>query len=200
MTTSRAATLRARNRADLVAEIVGEARRQLASGGVDSVSLRAVARELGMVSSAVYRYLASREDLLTILIAEARASVIDAVAAATASEAAASEAVRWTAGWSALRAWALSHPHEYTLVFGPAITGFGPSDGGRDGGGSWTAGLGVLAARPNPLAWAQLHGLIAMELAGRWPRPVPDPGALFHRAVRATVDADVCTTPEQGGS
>ena len=64
-------TARERARAELTREIKEEARRQLAAIGADGLSLRAVARELGMVSSALYRYFPSRDDLLTALIIDA---------------------------------------------------------------------------------------------------------------------------------
>src|ERR1700729_111876 len=67
----RAATARERARAELTREIKEEARRQLAASGAGGLSLRAVARELGMVSSALYRYYPSRDDLLTALIIDA---------------------------------------------------------------------------------------------------------------------------------
>ena len=54
---------RERVRAELTAEITDAARRQLAEVGAAALSLRAVAREVGMVSSAVYRYFPSRDDL-----------------------------------------------------------------------------------------------------------------------------------------
>jgi len=66
-----AAGTRARVRAELTREIAEVARRHLASEGAAALSLRAVARELGMASSAVYRYFPSRDDLLTRLIVEA---------------------------------------------------------------------------------------------------------------------------------
>ena len=64
-------TARDRARAELSREIKTEARRQLAAEGAQRLSLRAVARELGMVSSALYRYFPSRDDLLTALIIDA---------------------------------------------------------------------------------------------------------------------------------
>ena len=64
-------TARDRARVEITAEILAAARRHLASEGAPSLSLRAIARELGMTSSAVYRYVASRDDLLTWLIVEA---------------------------------------------------------------------------------------------------------------------------------
>src|SRR5580692_1432818 len=72
MTTQNAPrTARQRARAELTREITEEARRQLAATGANGLSLRAVARELGMVSSALYRYYPSRDDLLTALIIDA---------------------------------------------------------------------------------------------------------------------------------
>ena len=65
-----APSLRARVRAEMIEEIKSAARRHLAADGAN-LSLRAVARELGMVSSALYRYFASRDDLLTALIIDA---------------------------------------------------------------------------------------------------------------------------------
>jgi len=63
--------VRARVRAELTREIAEVARQHLASDGAAGLSLRAVARELGMASSAVYRYFPSRDDLLTALIVDA---------------------------------------------------------------------------------------------------------------------------------
>src|SRR5882672_10643472 len=70
-TTAAAPTARARARAELTEEIKAVARRQLAEQSSAALSLRAVAREVGMVSSAVYRYFPSRDDLLTALIIDA---------------------------------------------------------------------------------------------------------------------------------
>ncbi len=73
---------RARARIEVTAAIKDEARRQLAADGAAKLSLRAVARELGMVSSALYRYFPSRDDLLTALIIDAYDSLGDAAEAA----------------------------------------------------------------------------------------------------------------------
>jgi AcrR family transcriptional regulator len=119
-----AAGTRARVRAALTREIVDVARRHLATDGAAGLSLRAVARELGMASSAVYRYFPSRDDLLTALIVEA----YDALGAATEeAEAAAPRAdlrSRLHAACAAVRAWALAHPHEYALVYGSPVPGY----------------------------------------------------------------------------
>ena len=75
-------TARERARAELTREIKQEARRQLAAHGAEGLSLRAVARELGMVSSALYRYFPSRDELLTALIIDAYDALGEAAEAA----------------------------------------------------------------------------------------------------------------------
>ena len=64
-------TARERARAEITREILAAGRRHLATDGAAALSLRAIARDLGMASSAVYRYVASRDDLLTRLIIDA---------------------------------------------------------------------------------------------------------------------------------
>jgi AcrR family transcriptional regulator len=116
-------TARARVRTEITSEIKAVARRQLAREGSAALSLRAVAREVGMVSSAVYRYFPSRDDLLTALIVDA----YDAVGAA--AEAAdpgprARVATRWLAITRAVRAWAHANPQEYALIYGSPVPGY----------------------------------------------------------------------------
>src|SRR5258707_5888859 len=82
---SRSVTARERARAELTREIREEARRQLAQVGAAALSLRSVARELGMVSSALYRYYPSKEDLLTALIIDAYNAVGEVAEEATGS-------------------------------------------------------------------------------------------------------------------
>jgi AcrR family transcriptional regulator len=115
---------RERVRAELTREIKEEARRQLAAVGADGLSLRAVARSLGMVSSALYRYFPSRDDLLTALIIDAYNAVGDAAEAAAAALPAAEGGARWTSACRAVRAWALANPHEYALLYGSPVPGY----------------------------------------------------------------------------
>jgi AcrR family transcriptional regulator len=114
-------TARERARAELTREITEAARRHLAEVGAGALSLRAVARELGMVSSALYRYFPSRDDLLTALIVEA----YDALGAAVESAAASAEPpTRWRVACTAVRTWAHDHQHEYTLIYGSPVPGY----------------------------------------------------------------------------
>ena len=122
---------RDRARAEVIREIKDEARRQLAAEGAHQLSLRAVARELGMVSSALYRYYPSRDDLLTALIIDA----YDAIGTAAEHAAGAGTATgtdlraRWCAVCRGVRAWARAHPHEYALIYGSPVPGYhAPAD------------------------------------------------------------------------
>ncbi len=124
MATSAPRTARARVRAELTNEIKQVARAHLAAEGSSGLSLRAVARELGMVSSAVYRYFPSRDDLLTALIVDAYTAVGAQAAAAEAVPRRSDHAGRWLALCRATREWAVTHPHEYALIFGSPVPGY----------------------------------------------------------------------------
>src|SRR5215467_13783584 len=117
-------TARQRARAELTREIKEAARRQLAETGAPQLSLRAVARELGMVSSALYRYFPSRDDLLTALIIDGYEALGAAVEEAEAACVPSDLAGRYRATCRAVRAWALVHPHEYALLYGSPVPGY----------------------------------------------------------------------------
>jgi AcrR family transcriptional regulator len=116
--------LRARVRAELMQEIKDEARRQMAQEGASSLSLRAIARHLDMVSSGIYRYFKSRDELLTALIVDAYEAIGSAVEAADRHSERADFAGRWSACCHAVRDWALAHPHEYALIYGSPVPGY----------------------------------------------------------------------------
>jgi AcrR family transcriptional regulator len=119
---SATSTARERARAELTREIKDAARRQLAEVGAHGLSLRAVARELGMVSSALYRYFPSRDQLLTALIIDAYNAIGEA--AESADNPGQDPRERWRTIWHAARAWAREHPHEYALIYGSPIPGY----------------------------------------------------------------------------
>ena len=123
-----ASSIRARVRAEMTAEIKAAARRHLETDGAN-LSLRAVARDMGMVSSAVYRYFASRDELLTALIVDAYNALGETVEAADA--AVADRGLlrqRWLVTARAVRGWALAHPAEYALLFGSPVPGYAAPD------------------------------------------------------------------------
>jgi AcrR family transcriptional regulator len=122
-------TARERARAEITREILEAGRRHLATDGPAGLSLRAIARDLGMVSSAVYRYVASRDNLLTRLIIDA----YDALGAAAESRETAVDradlAGRWSAVCLAVRDWALANPNEWALIYGSPVPGYvAPAD------------------------------------------------------------------------
>ena len=116
-------TARARARAELTREIKDVARRQLGEAGAASISLRSVARELGMVSSAVYRYFPSLNDLLTALIVDAY-DAVGAAAEQSLEGGSGTVATRWLRLCEAIRNWATANPHEYALIYGSPVPGY----------------------------------------------------------------------------
>src|SRR5215831_19686492 len=111
-------TARERARAEITREILDAGRRHLATAGASALSLRAIARELGMASSAVYRYVASRDDLLTRLIIDAYDSLGEAAEYAETAVDRSDLLGRWSATCGAVRGWALANPNEYALIYG----------------------------------------------------------------------------------
>ena len=114
---------RQETREKIEAQIVELGRRHLVTEGATGLSLRAIARDLGMVSSAVYRYVASRDDLLTLLLVDAYSELADAVdrAATTASG-------QWRdqllAIAHAARAWGVDQPARWALLYGSPVPGY----------------------------------------------------------------------------
>jgi AcrR family transcriptional regulator len=108
-------------------EIKAVARRHLATDGAD-LSLRAVARDLGMASSAVYRYFASRDDLLTALIIDAY-DALGVEAERAGKFIVTPPGRRFLAVCFAVRDWALANPHEWALIYGSPVPGYqAPAD------------------------------------------------------------------------
>lgn len=117
-------TARDRARAEVQAQILAMARRHLAEHGPAGLSLRAVARDLEMVPSAVYRYFENRDVLLTAMIVEAYDAVGDAAEAASTAASRRRPAARWVAVAKAIRSWAVERPHEYALLYGTPVPGY----------------------------------------------------------------------------
>ncbi|SDL62030.1 transcriptional regulator, TetR family [Glycomyces sambucus] len=115
-------TARARARAELTKEILASSRRQLGEVGAPGLSLRSVARDLGMASSAVYRYFASRDELLTALLIECYNEVGEAAERSDRPKAV--PEIRWLGVWRGVRNWSLANRHEYALLFGTPVPGY----------------------------------------------------------------------------
>ncbi|CAB4958573.1 unannotated protein [freshwater metagenome] len=121
-------TRREQTRDATMSAILRAAHRRLADDGAAALSLRAVARDLGMVSSAMYRYVPSRDALLTLLIVEAYESLGDAVERAEGSIERNDLPGRFATICRAVRSWALAHPNQYALVYGSPVPGYAAPD------------------------------------------------------------------------
>jgi AcrR family transcriptional regulator len=164
-------TARERVREEMTAEILAVAGAHVARDGAAALSLRSIARDLGMAPSALYRYFDGRDALLSALILDAYGALAEeAERAADAAEVGGAagvgdEAERWLAVPRAVRLWALDHPHLWGLIFGTPIPGYhAPED------------TVELYAR---IAVALVRPLLAAHQAGRLradepARPVPD--------------------------
>ena len=202
-------TARERARAQTTEAILAAARTQLAEVGAAALSLRAVAREVGMVSSAVYRYFPSRDELLTALIVEAYDAVGEAAERAHDAAAGAPARERWVAVWRGVRAWAQAHPAQYALIYGSPVPGYvAPADtlpaAGRVGvvlgriateghldvddaavtasvGPDVAEGLGIdpRLAPAAVSAWTLLFGTVGFELFGQYQNVVVDRETFF---------------------
>ena len=117
-----ASTPRTRARAQTLSDITRIGREHLAADGAAALSLRAVARDLGVVSSAVYRYVSSRDELLTLLVVDAYSELGDEVDAAV--DAADGPADKFRALSRAVRRWGLREPARYALLFGSPVPGY----------------------------------------------------------------------------
>ncbi|MEU5762084.1 TetR/AcrR family transcriptional regulator [Nocardia sp. NPDC047648] len=122
-----AQSLRARVRSEMIEEIKAAARKRLAVDGAN-LSLRGVARDMGIVASALYRYFPSRDDLLTALIMEAYQALAAEAEAADTRLPAADLRGRWMAVCSSVRDWARAHPAEYGLLYGSPVPGYDAPD------------------------------------------------------------------------
>lgn len=119
-----AGTPRERARVQTMTEIVRIGRQHLAVHGAAALSLRAVARDLGVVSSAVYRYVRSRDELLTLLVVDGYDQLGDAVDAALADVPADRHRERFLVLGRAVRTWAIAEPASYALLYGAPVPGY----------------------------------------------------------------------------
>jgi AcrR family transcriptional regulator len=157
---------RAQRRAAVEAEILRVARDHLATDGAAALSLRAIARDLGMVSSGIYRYIESRDELLTLLIVDAYTSLADHVRAEHARVDPADLDARWRAVGHALRDWALDHPQDFALIYGSPVPAYeAPAERTNEPGTAVMALLVQLLA--DAAAAGRLARLVGAEEAQR---------------------------------
>lgn len=213
---------------DLSTEIRTAAWAQIAVEGAAALSLRAIARSLGITAPAIYNYYSSRDELVTALIVDAFTSFAGALEAALASLPAAAHRGRLWALGLAYRQWGVAYPQRYLLIFGTPLPGYsaptettGPAasqalavlvgmlTAARAAGqlrldpelNLSPAVAGMLAAWQAERApgvptevlglslaiWAQVHGLVMLELGNQFPPFITDPGALYEREVERLI-------------
>ena len=171
----------------MTAEIKTAARAHLATDGAN-LSLRAVARDMGMVSSAIYRYFASRDELLTALIVDAYNALGAAVEAADAAVSDRGQLrARWLSATRAVRRWALANPAEYALVYGSPVPGYAaPPDT-----------IAAAARTPVVLARILADGVNSGQLAGAGYRSSVPVAASVRADLARTRDAIAANVPEE---
>ncbi|GAA1048313.1 TetR/AcrR family transcriptional regulator [Arthrobacter russicus] len=163
--------VRARAREQVLAEILTLADAQLQAKGASELSLRAIARELGMVSSAIYRYFPSAEALLTALIIRSYNELAEAAQQHFDAAAGGDRLARFLAVCHGSRDWALANPHRYALIYGSPVPGYqAPQEtvepAGRVGWLMLTsvAGAEGVGLRLPPDGWPQERDLLAARL------------------------------------
>jgi AcrR family transcriptional regulator len=132
MIQAQALSRRDRVRAATTQEILQTARKLLVEEGASAISLRAIAREMGMTAPALYRYFPSHEELLRHVVGDIFTDLgahvkLATHAAAEAAEGRLSEedllAAKLIAGARAFRAWALEHRAEFDMILGAPLPG-----------------------------------------------------------------------------
>ncbi|MEI5100804.1 TetR/AcrR family transcriptional regulator [Streptomyces sp. PmtG] len=198
-------TPRERYRSQVRAEVKEHAWEQIATAGASGLSLNAIAKRMGMSGPALYRYYASRDELITELVRDAYRDLADTIRAASAAGAG------LTGLAHALRDWALAHPQRYFLIYGTPVPGYHAPDeitaiaseimaplldacaellpdGPTTPFGAHLADHKDWAeGHPAPPAalhralsfWTRLHGVLSLELAGHFGGMGFDPAQLF---------------------
>lgn len=199
------ASSRERYRAQVREEVKQHAWEQIATAGVSALSLNAIAKHLGMSGPALYRYFASRDELLTELIRDAYRSLADVVRAAFDAGA------DITGIAYAVRDWGLADPQRYFLIYGTPVPGYHapadtteianeimtllveactalpldtpptPFDADLDTHRHWAPDPTVPSAILHRALsfWTRLHGALSLELAGHFTGMEFDPALLF---------------------
>jgi AcrR family transcriptional regulator len=156
---------RERLRAETDAEIKQAALAQVAGQGASALSIRGVARAIGMSPAGLYRYYDSLEALLTALVADAYGELADAVSSAVDAPGTAGDRLR--GALHAYRDWALAEPQRFLLIFGTPVPGYtAPPDGPTE-----VANRRLGAAFFRLAAQAHSEGSLTIPPADRPPTP-----------------------------
>ncbi|WP_433326186.1 TetR/AcrR family transcriptional regulator [Spirillospora sp. CA-294931] len=196
---------RERYRAQLRAEVKEHAWEQIATAGASALSLNAIAKQMGMSGPALYRYYASRDELITELITDAYQGLATTLRLASEDDADVAALAH------ALRGWALDDPQRYLLIYGTPVPGYrAPDETTAISNEIMATLLDAFAAQtwdapatpfdahlkdhrawagnhpaPTPILhraltfWTRLHGVLSLELAGHFTGMRFDPALLF---------------------
>ena len=179
-------TARERVKDEVTSEILSAARAHLAREGAAALSLRSIARDLGMAPSALYRYFSSRDALLSALILGAYGSLADQAEHASQAAYAREDGAmaRWVAVPRAMRSWARGHPHEWGLIFGSPVPGYeAPTE-------TITPYTRLAQALVRPIIEAHQNGNLQLALsAPSAPPPAPPGTGPLALAVQPVTDA-----------
>ncbi|WP_041625707.1 TetR/AcrR family transcriptional regulator [Stackebrandtia nassauensis] len=146
---------RQRLREQTTAEIKDTALSLMSSGGPDAITLRAIARRMGMTPNAIYGYFATRDDLITTLIDELYTSLVDAVETARDAHPADDPAGRIQAWGESFRSWSLANPEGFRLIYGDPVRDYQPPEGGAAPEAQHRACLGLVGLAVG--AWPRVH-------------------------------------------
>ena len=105
----------ARERGEMIARIKAAARQQMAEHGTAGLSLRGIARELGITAPAIYNYFPRLEDLITALIVDTFSALAEAMEAAEAAVPSDRPYDKIMALCLAYRQWAVEHPVDFQM-------------------------------------------------------------------------------------
>lgn len=148
-----------------IEEIKAAALGQIAAEGGGSLSIRGIARAIGMSPAGLYRYYDSLDALLTELIADAYNDLADAVTEASTGPGDARE--RLLAGMIAYRRWSVEHPNRFLLIFGTPIPGYAAPEEGPTVAANRRLGAAFLAVVVS--GWRA--GALALPTPDRAPTP-----------------------------
>lgn len=189
---------RARQRRELLTSIEEEARRLLDDGGRGTVSMRAIARQVGVAPASLYTYFEGLDDVFTMLLLSSYRRLADATASAAARFADEAPEGRAFAAILAHRRWALDHRNEFNLLFTDQLPGYAAPAGGPTVEAQTEvfrpmidafaelepADDGALIANVGVAIWAAFHGAVSLEVNHHldW---LDDSAAIHERVVRA---------------
>jgi AcrR family transcriptional regulator len=117
-------TRRERIRSETIEEIKTTAWNQIGEDGAASLSLRAIAREMGMTAPGLYRYYKDRDALVTALLVDAFASFTSNMEVARDAYGPGDHVNRFRAICKEYFQWAAENPQKYMLLFGTPIQGY----------------------------------------------------------------------------